>query len=97
MLNLIFALLVTLTSNVNTTTFGGKSYVVFEHSYSDTLDQDYSASYLVTYNTPTGTQVVGYVVVVPAGTSAATIHPFRITTGWTVASWVCTGWYPFEP
>lgn len=96
MFNLLFALLVTLTSNVNTTTIGTKVYVVFEHSYSGPLETNYQASYLVTYNTPTGTQVIGYLVPVPTGTSGSAIYPFRITSGWTVASWERTAWGPFE-
>jgi hypothetical protein len=97
MLNLIFALLVTLTSNVATSNFGNKSFVVFEHTYSGPTETTYQASYLVTYNTPTGVQVVGYVIPVPAGTSGFAIYPFRITAGWTVATWERTAWGPFEP
>lgn len=97
-MNTIIALIIALTSyNVNLTTIGNKTYVVFEHVYDAPLDQDCQAHYQVTFNTPTGLQTVGYVFVVPYGTSGGTINPFRITSGWTVNSWEQISWGPYIP
>ena len=96
MFSILLTLIVTLTTNVQIDILGNKTYVTFQHSYSETLDQDYAATYDVIFNTPTGLQTVGYFIVIPAGTSSATIHPHRITNGWTISSWELISWQAYQ-
>lgn len=96
-MNTLIALLITLTSySAQIDVIGNKTYCTFQHSYSGELEQDYAANYEVIFNTPSGPQLVGFVAVVPAGTINPTIHPFRITNGWTIASYELLSWQPYE-
>lgn len=94
MLNILF-LLVTLTSNVQTSAIGSKTYIVFEQSYSEPLDVDYGADYLVIFNTPDGPVIQGFFFVVPAGTQGGGLYPYRLPAGWAIDTWVLQSWAPY--
>jgi hypothetical protein len=51
--------------------------------YADVLDVPHQATFQVTYNTPTGQMVVGYVIISPAGTTGQNTTWFLIPNGYT--------------
>lgn len=74
---------------------GTKPFVNFTMEFSEPLDQPYYTTFEVTYNTPTGVQTVGYMVITPAGTTGpvSDMNPFLRT--WTMTSYTMVASGPY--
>lgn len=87
-MSILVAALISLSSyNAQVVMSGTKPFMSFTVQYVSPVDVDYQATFEVTYDTPSGPQTVGYVVITPAGSSGVSndLNPFLKT--WTMTSW----------